>query len=189
MSGAKGAASSPPPQQQQPHSSTRHDGVSGFSSPIYRGALNHGAAAELQEGFRILTGGQKVNILSDKDLFKAIHNSGLHVTEEEVNELLRVVHQGERTLGLEFSEFMTLMTTEVEEQATEDMRAAFRAIDKKNTGTITKKQFTELFVSAGEHSSAEELEELMLLAETAEDAEVVDYNKLISELAIRLNKM
>ncbi|KAG5484633.1 hypothetical protein CUR178_07224 [Leishmania enriettii] len=160
----------------------------GFSSAIYRGALNHSVSAELQEGYRILTNGQKANIISDQDLYKTVRNCGLHTTEEEMNDLLRVVHQDERTLGLEFSEFMMLMTKEIDEQSIEEMRKAFRVVDKKNTGTITKKQFTELFVSAGEHSSAEELEELMLLAETSEELDVVDYNKLISELAIRLNK-
>ncbi|KPA77604.1 putative ef-hand protein 5 [Leptomonas pyrrhocoris] len=167
----------------------RNAAMAGFSSPIYRGELTHGASAELQEGYRILTNGQKVNIISDKDLLKAIQASGLRVTEEEVNDLLRVVHQDERTLGLEFSEFMMLMTKEMDDQVMDEMRSAFHSIDKNNTGTVTKKQFTELFVSVGEHSSAEELDELLLLAEVSEDSETVDYNKLITELAIRLNKM
>lgn len=174
---------------QQKRNDVRRAGLSGFSSAIYRGALNHSASAELQEGYRILTSGQKANIISDKDLFKAVHGCGLHTTEEEVNDLLRVVHQDERTLGLEFSEFMMLMTKEVDEKSIEEMRSAFSVIDKNKAGTVTKKQFTELFVSSGEHSSAEELEELMLLAETSEELEVVDYNKLINELAILLNKM
>ncbi|KAG5506633.1 hypothetical protein JIQ42_06886 [Leishmania sp. Namibia] len=182
MNHTRASSPKPPPQLL----SSVHN--AGFSSAIYRGALNHSASAELQEGYRILTNGQKANIVSDQDLYKAVRNCGLHTTEEEVNDLLRVVHQDERTLGLEFSEFMMLMTKEIDEQSIEEMRNAFRVLDKKNTGTITKKQFTELFVSAGEHSSAEELEELMLLAETSEELDVVDYNKLISELAIRLNK-
>jgi calmodulin len=173
----------------QASSSVRHAGVAGFSSPIYRGELNHGASAELQEGYRILTNGQKVNIISDKELYKAVQASGLRVTEEEVNDLLRVVHQDDRTLGLEFAEFMPLMTKEIDEHSMEEMRSIFRAIDKNNTGTVTKKQFTEMFVSAGEHSSAEELDELMVLAEVSEDSDTVDYNKLITELGLRLNKM
>ncbi|CAJ1006118.1 hypothetical protein Q4I28_001434 [Leishmania naiffi] len=180
---------SPASLSQQQLSSVRHPGISGFSSAIYRGALNHSASAELQEGYRILTNGQKASIISDKELYRAFHNCGLHTTEEEVNDLLRIVHQDEHALGLEFSEFMMLMTKEIDEQSMEEMRRAFRSLDRNNTGTITKKQFTELFVSAGEHSSAEELEELMLLAETSEESEVVDYNKLVNELAIRLNKM
>ena len=87
----------------QAPSSVRHAGIAGFSSPIYRGELNHGASAELQEGYRILTNGQKVNIVSDKDLYKVVQASGLHMTEEEVNDMLRVVHQGDRTLWLEFA--------------------------------------------------------------------------------------
>ncbi|KPI82527.1 putative ef-hand protein 5 [Leptomonas seymouri] len=173
----------------QTSSSKRHAGIAGFSSPIYRGELNHGAAAELQEGYRILTNGQKVSIISDTDLYKVVQTSGLRVTEEEVNDLLRVVHQDDRTRGLEFAEFMLLMTKEVDDNMMEEMRSAFRSIDKNNSGTMTKKQFTELFVSVGEHSSAEELDELMMLAEVSEDSEIVDYNKLITELAIRLNKM
>ncbi|KAG5485527.1 hypothetical protein LSCM1_07613 [Leishmania martiniquensis] len=180
--------SSPRPSPQLLNS-VHNAGIPGFSSAVYRGALNHSASAELQEGYRILTNGQKAHIVSDQDLYKAVHSCGLHTTEEEVSDLLRVVHQDERTLGLQFSEFVLLMTKEIDEQSIEEMRSAFRVLDKKNTGTISKKQFTELFVSAGEHSSAEELEELMLLAETSEDLDVVDYNKLISELAIRLNKM
>lgn len=172
-----------------PPSSVRHAGIAGFSSPIYRGNLNHGASAELQEGYRILTNGQKVSVISDKELYKAVQASGLRVTEEEVNDLLRVVHQDNRTLGLEFPEFMMLMTKELDESAMEEMRSAFRTVDKANTGTVTKKQFTEMFVSAGEHSCAEELDELMVLAEVSEESDTVDYNKLITELALRLNKM
>ncbi|KAG5510582.1 hypothetical protein JKF63_06879 [Porcisia hertigi] len=181
--------SQPPPLPPPPAANVHHASVSGFSSPIYRGVLNHGASAELQEGYRILTNGQKANFISDKDIYKTVQSCGLHTTEEEVNDLLRVVHQDERTLGLEFSEFMILMTKEIDDKSIEEMRSAFRVLDKKNTGTITKKQFAELFVSSGEHSSAEELEEFMLLAEASEEEDVVDYNKLITELAIRLNKM
>ena len=84
---------------------------------------------------------------------------------------------------------MLLMKKEIDDHSMDEMRSAFRLIDKNNTGTVTKKQFTELFVSAGEHSSAEELDELMVLAEVSEDSDTVDYNKLITELGLRLNKM
>lgn len=161
----------------------------GFSSPIYRGRLNHGAAAELQEGYRILTDGQKVNYINAADFFKVVQASGVHATEEEMTELLRVVHQDDRTAGLHFSEFLLLMTKEVDDGMREEMLQVFRPLDPNSTGHVTKKQFTELFVSGGENSSSEELEELLSLADAPEGSDSIDYMKFIAELAVRLNKM
>lgn len=163
--------------------------VSGFAAPLYRGKLNHGSIAELQEGFRILTNGQKINIIPTKELFTMMQGAGMHTSEEELQELLRVVHQDERTDGLEFSEFVELMTREVDESFADDLRHAFLVYDKNKTGTVTKKQFTEIFVAMGEHSSAEELEELLMLAEVVDGSETVDYNVFITELMVRLNKL
>lgn len=172
-----------------PQSKILATAVSNFAAPIYRGTLNHGAIAELQEGFRILTNGQKVHAVPTADLLAAMQGAGMHTSEEELQELLRVVHQDERTDGLEYPEFVELMTREVDDSFAADLRQAFALFDKSKKGTVTKKQFTEMFVTMGEHSSAEELEELLMLAGITEDSETVDYNAFIGELMVRLHKV
>lgn len=166
--------------------------VAGFSSPTYRGALNHGSAAELQEGFRILTSGKNYNILELKEMHTFMRRNGLHVSEEELSDVLHVVHQDERSSQLEFAEFMLLMTKEVSVGMMEEMKTAFHYFDKAGTGYITKKQFAEMFVAFGEHSSAEELEELLAAAENhlkPDNPEMIDYNTFVEDLAVRVNKM
>ncbi|CAD2220396.1 calmodulin [Angomonas deanei] len=169
--------------------------VSGFSSPTYRGELNHGASAELQEGFRILTNGQKVTVVDSKQLQNCLHAANMQLPEEELLDLLRVVHQSDRPNqqdDFEFSDFMHLMTHEASDEMISEMKTAFLTYDKSKTGFVTKKQFTEMFISMGEKSNAEELEELLCVAEnfvSPDDAEKIDYNKFMTDLVVRLNTM
>ncbi|CCW64574.1 unnamed protein product [Phytomonas sp. EM1] len=163
--------------------------ITGLASPDFRGPLNHNTISELQEGFCILTRGQKTNTVSSKDFHAAMASTGMHVSEEELQELLRVVHSDDRTDGLEFAAFVALLTKEVDNQMVREMRSAFHPFDKEREGKISRKRFIEMFASMGARSSAEELDELMVLAECGDDSETVDYVKLCDELQRRLNRM
>lgn len=163
--------------------------VSGLCSPVFRGPLNHGSTAELQEGFRVLTGGKKNSVVTPKALLDVMGAVGVHTSEEELQELLRVVHQEDRTSALEFAEFVLLMTREVDPKMEEEMLSVFKTYDKSGSGKVSKKQFTELFLFHGEKSSPEELEELMTIAEVGEDSDVIDYQKFVRELKLTLNNM
>eukprot|EP00796_Vickermania_ingenoplastis_P012002 gene12008-8270_t len=163
--------------------------VSGLCSPVFRGPLNHGSIAELQEGFRVLTMGKKNSVVTPKALLDVMGMVGVHTSEEELQELLRVVHQDDRTSDLEFAEFVMLMTKEVDKDMEEEMLSAFREYDKGNTGKVSKKQFSEMFLFHGEKSSPEELEELMTIAEANEESDVIDYQQFVRELKMTLNNM
>lgn len=162
-----------------------------FSRPMYRGPISHNTIAELAEGYRVLSSGHKDVCVSVKDLHTHMENVGLHVSEEEVCDALRVVSQSERSNIDEFSftDFLLLMTREVDETMAEELRSAFYYFDKERTGYVTLKQFTEMFATLGERSSPEELEELLAIAEMDKTGDKVDYNKFVNELIIRLNSM
>ncbi|EPY39347.1 calmodulin [Angomonas deanei] len=119
----------------------------------------------------------------------------MQLPEEELLDLLRVVHQSDRPNqqdDFEFSDFMHLMTHEASDEMISEMKTAFLTYDKSKTGFVTKKQFTEMFISMGEKSNAEELEELLCVAEnfvSPDDAEKIDYNKFMTDLVVRLNTM
>lgn len=160
------------------------------AAPVYRDMpLNHGTLAELQEGFRLLTQGQKVNIVSCNAMTDVMRSYGLHITAEELKEVLKVVHQDDRTDGLEFFEFVRLMTETVSDTMDTELRSAFAAIDSGKTGLVDRKQFTEMLVTLGEQSSMEELEEMMAFAGDCEKNGKIDYNRFISELVLRINHM
>lgn len=163
--------------------------VSGLCSPVFRGPLNHGSIAELQEGFRVLTGGKKNSVVTPKALLEVMETVGVHTTEEELQDLLRVVHQEDRTTDLEFAEFVTLMTKEVDAKMEEEMLSAFQASDKNKSGKISRKQFSELFLMHGEKSSPEELEELLTIADASDECDTIDYRKFVRELKLTLNNM
>lgn len=163
--------------------------VAGLSSPVFRGPLNHGSIAELQEGFRVLTGGKKNSVVTHKALLDVMGYVGVHTSEEELQELLRVVHQDDRTSDLEFAEFVMLMTREVDNKMEDELLSAFQAYDKNKTGRVTKKQFSEIFLFHGEKSSPEELDELLTIADVGDESDVIDYQKFVRELKHMLNNM
>lgn len=163
--------------------------VSSLSRPVFRGPLNHGAIAELQEGFRVLTGGKKSSVVTLKGLHDVMGSVGVHTTDDELQELIRVVHQDDRTTDLEFAEFVMLMTREVDASMESEMLSVFKAYDKNNTGKISKKKFSELFLLKGEKSTVEELDELLTIADCTDEANEVDYHKFVKELKTSLNNM
>ncbi|CCW66690.1 unnamed protein product [Phytomonas sp. Hart1] len=187
MSASPSGRSLPPPPSSLPSSPTTF--VTCLASPDFRGTLTHNTISELQEGFCVLTGGQKTNTVSISDFHAVMVNEGMHVSAEELRELLRVVHGDERTDGLDFAEFVALLTKEVDDVMVKEMHSAFHPHDKEGTGRVSRKYFAEMFASMGVKSTAEEVDELIALAETSEDSDTVDYVKLCEELQRRLNKM
>ncbi|ORC85928.1 EF-hand protein 5 [Trypanosoma theileri] len=167
-----------------------HD-VRGITCPIYRKPISHNTIAELAEGYRILSSGQKTVSIAKKDMFALMQNVGLHMTEEEFAEVMRVIGQGDNQNADEFNftDFLLLMTCEVNDTMAEELRSAFLNYDKQKTGFVTRKQFTEMFATLGERSSPEELEELLSIAEQDDTEQKIDYNKFVNELIIRLNCM
>ncbi|KAH9586298.1 hypothetical protein LSM04_005085 [Trypanosoma melophagium] len=163
----------------------------GITCPVYRKPISHNTIAELAEGYRILSGGQKTVSIAKKDMLALMQNVGLHMTEEEFAEVMRVIGQGENQNADEFSftEFLLLMTCEVNDTMVEELRSAFLHYDKQKNGFVTRKQFTEMFATLGERSSPEELEELLSIAEQDDTEQKIDYNKFVNELIIRLNCM
>lgn len=162
-----------------------------FSRPVYRGPITHNTIAELAEGYRVLNAGQQDMCVAVKDIYTLMQNVGLHVSEEEVSDALRVVSQSERNNSdtFSFKDFLLLMTREVDDTMAEELRSAFYHCDKERTGYVTLKQFTEMFATLGERSSPEELEELLANAESGKEGDKIDYNRFVNELVIRLNSM
>ncbi|KEG05889.1 EF-hand protein 5 [Trypanosoma grayi] len=165
--------------------------VRGMSRPVFRKPMSHNTITELAEGYRVLSSGEKKVSIPRKDIFNMMQNVGLHMTEEEFQETMRVVGQGEQQSADEFTfcDFLLLMTREVDDGMVEELRTAFYHFDKQRTGFVTRKQFMEMFAMFGELSSPEELEELLTIAEQDEKEEKIDYNRFVNELAFRLNCM
>ncbi|SCU65548.1 uncharacterized protein TEOVI_000732300 [Trypanosoma equiperdum] len=165
--------------------------VRGTSRPFYRKPVSHNTIAELAEGFRVLSNGQKTISIPMKEVSALMASVGLHLSDEEFHEVMRVFGQGEQTNTeeLSFKDFLSLMMCEVDDTMLEEMRSAFLHYDKQKTGFVTKKQFTELFATGGECSTPEEVEELLTIAEQDETDDKIDYNRFINELVHRLNFM
>ncbi|ESL11085.1 EF-hand protein 5 [Trypanosoma rangeli SC58] len=162
-----------------------------MNRPLYRGPLSHNVISELAEGFHQLGGGQKRRIIPAKLIHETMTNVGMHLTADEFHDILRVIGQSDpQNAGeLNFSDFILLMTREVDDTMGEELRSAFHYYDKQQTGFVTRKQFTELFATLGERSPPEELEELLSLAEADEVEEKIDYNRFVRELTSRVNNI
>ncbi|KAG8346633.1 hypothetical protein ERJ75_001665200 [Trypanosoma vivax] len=165
--------------------------VRGISRPIYRRAMTHNTIAELAEGFRVLSGGQKTVSIPVKDVYALVASVGLHISEEDFHDAMRVFAQRDQPNLEEFSfrDFLSLMTCEVDDGTIEELRSTFFHFDKQRTGFVSRKQFIELFATCGERSTPDELTELLSLVEQDELDEKVDYNRFVNELALRLNQM
>ncbi|EAN83394.1 putative ef-hand protein 5 [Trypanosoma cruzi] len=162
-----------------------------MNRPLYRGPISHNIISEMAEGFYVLSGGYKKLFIPSKDVYALMQNVGMHLTEEEFHDALRVIGQSEPQNAdeLSFSDFLLLMTREVDDTMADELRSAFFHYDKHKTGYVTRKQFTELFATLGERSTPEELEELLAVAEVDETDDKIDYNRFVNELTSRVNCM
>lgn len=153
-----------------------------LNNPVFRGPVTHGVIAELQEGFRWLTG-DKTAVLTSKELFDRMKSVNIQVNEETVCDLLRSFHQDSGAAEFSFSDFVSLMTAEVTEEMRKGMLSVFEQEDKERTGLITKKKFNELFLSKGEKSAFNEGEELCRAAEHGEEeSECINYKLFVENL-------
>lgn len=156
--------------------------TTGFCAPAFRGPLNHGSIAELQEGFRVLTGGNKDCVVTPEALLGVMETVGVHTSMEELLDLLKIVHQDEESSDFTFNEFLTLMTGEVSGKMENELLSAFESCDKTKSGYISKEKFEDIFRSHGEKSDPQELQELLTFAASSEEDDRIDYRKFLKEL-------
>lgn len=153
-----------------------------LNNPVFRGPVTHGVIAELQEGFRWLSG-DKPAVLTSKELYDRMKLVNIQVSEETVCDLLRSFHLDSGAAEFSFSDFVSLMTEEVTDEMKKGMLSVFENEDKEGTGLITKKKFNELFVSKGEKSPLYEKDELCRAAEHGEEeSEFINYRLFVENL-------
>jgi len=143
---------------------------------------SHSTVAELQEAYRLIAGG--ATAITPQMLSEAMRSVGQHPSDEEVVALIRAVNQrGDGNIT--FPEFAALLGLKIDLGEIEGMRAAFIALDKTMSGTVTTAQFSELFATMGDVSSPEEVEEMLQFADPRGTGRI-DYNMFLATIAYRL---
>lgn len=160
-----------------------HVVVNSLNNPVFRGPLNHGSVAELQEGFRVLCGGKK-SILTLQALTERIRSVNIHVQEEELYDLLHSFHGDDSSSDFSFSDFVSLMTSEVTKEMQSEMIDFFKQYDEKKDGTISRKVLNDLLVSRGEPIRLDETDELSALAERRQETkDAINFKSFVENLA------
>ncbi|XP_030534903.1 neo-calmodulin-like [Rhodamnia argentea] len=140
-------------------------------NPIRGDALTKQQIDEFQEAFCLLDkdGDGSITI---KELATAIKSLDQHPTEEELQSMINEADtDGHGTI--EFGEFLNLMARKIKEtEIEEELKEAFRVIDKDQDGYISLNELKRVMINLGEKSTEEELEEMMREADLDGDGQI-----------------
>ncbi|KAF8024496.1 hypothetical protein BT93_F1618 [Corymbia citriodora subsp. variegata] len=132
---------------------------------------------EFQEAFCLLDKDGD-GCITIKELATAIKSLDLNPTEEELQSMINEVDtNGSGTI--EFGEFLNLMARKIKETETEEeLKEAFKVIDKDQDGYISPNELKRVMIKLGEKLTEEELEEMMREADLDGDGQI-NYEEFI----------
>ncbi|KAL3728095.1 hypothetical protein ACJRO7_032789 [Eucalyptus globulus] len=113
-----------------------------------------------------------------KELATAIKSLDQNPTEEELQSMINEVDiDGRGTI--KFEEFLNLMATKIKEtEIEEELKEAFKVIDKDQDGYISPNELKQVMIKLGEKLTEEELEEMMREADLDGDGQI-NYEEFI----------
>ena len=128
-------------------------------------------------------------LITAKEIYKILKNFGNPVTKQEIDSMIANID----TSGdgqLDFEEFVTLMTQQIEVKEISDEDAviqAFRNFDKNNDGKITNYEFKVILTQLGDKFSDEELDILFRTCSLDPNG-VLDYVEFVNTWKAKENK-
>merc|ERR1711872_113321 len=147
--------------------------------------LNEDIINDMKELFMMFDTDQDgvISLGQIKSVFKCL---GKRLTDEAIEDKVRLYTEDDKNLSLEFNEFLGLISGEMEQDPTEDkyqLLQAFRMFDKDEDGKLSTQQLRQIMVTVGEHSIKEaEFNQFLQLVEPDEDG-LVDYTLLCQVLS------
>lgn len=147
----------------------------------------HSTIAELSEAFRMFTNVNNIipqSVISHKDLFSIMLQTGMRPTEKDVSAQIQVIDQKQKG-NISFDEFASLMGRSVPIDEVDALQAAFFGVDKERKGWVTANQFCELMANNGEKSEPEEVGEMLQFADPTNTGKV-NYRVFLRMLGLRL---
>ncbi|XP_056168080.1 calmodulin-2/4-like [Syzygium oleosum] len=132
---------------------------------------------EFQEAFCLLDRDGD-GCITIAELATAIKSLDQNPTEEELQSMINEVDiDGNGTI--EFGEFLNLMARKIKEtEIEEELKEAFKVIDKDQDGYISPNELRRVMINLGEKLTEEELEEMMREADLDGDGRL-DYEEFI----------
>ncbi|XP_056168079.1 calmodulin-like protein 8 [Syzygium oleosum] len=132
---------------------------------------------EFQEAFCLLDRDGD-GCITITELATAIKSLDQNPTEEELQSMINEVDiDGNGTI--EFGEFLNLMARKIKEtEIEEELKEAFKVIDKDQDGYISPDELQRVMINLGEKLTEEELEEMMREADLDGDGRL-DYEEFI----------
>lgn len=121
--------------------------------------------------------------ITTKELGDVMRALGQDPTEEELKDIISDVDKENKGM-INFEEFLELMTKKTNDKDTleEEMRAAFKVFDKDKSGKISPAELWIVMESLGERLSKDEIEQMIVAADTDGDGEV-NYEEFIKMMA------
>jgi calmodulin len=110
-----------------------------------------------------------------------MRNMGQNPTDAELQQMISEVDADGNGL-IDFAEFVTLMARKMNNQDKDaEIREAFNVFDKDGSGKISKDELRHIMKSLGEDLSEEEIQQMILEADTNGDGEI-DYDEFVRML-------
>ncbi|XP_010027196.2 calmodulin-like protein 8 [Eucalyptus grandis] len=132
---------------------------------------------EFQEAFCLLDKDGD-GCITMKELATAIKSLDQNPTEEELQSMINEVNS-DGCGTIKFEEFLNLMATKIKEtEIEEELKEAFKVIDKDQDGYISPNELKQVMIKLGEKLTEEELEEMMREADLDGDGQI-NYEEFI----------
>ncbi|KAF8018015.1 hypothetical protein BT93_F1616 [Corymbia citriodora subsp. variegata] len=132
---------------------------------------------EFREAFCLLDkdGDGCITIMELATAIKSLHQNP---TEEELQSMINEVDTDSHGT-IEFGEFLNFMARKIKEtEIEEELKEAFKVIDKDQDGYISPNELKRAMINLGEKSTEEELEEMMREADLDGDGQI-NYEEFI----------
>ncbi|KAI4299321.1 hypothetical protein L6164_032790 [Bauhinia variegata] len=153
--------------------------------PLYRGesrqfkprgvrhphGLTQQKLQEIKEAFELFDLDNSGTI-DAKELNVAMRALGFEMTEEQIDQMIAEVDK-DGSGGIEFNEFVHMMTTKIgERDSKQELKKAFRIIDQDRNGKISVSDIKSIARELGEHFDDREIREMIDEADGDGDGEV-----------------
>ena len=119
--------------------------------------------------------------ITSTELEAGIRSLSLDLTEADLRNIMDVV-DADGNGSVDFREFLVTMTNERDEN--QEIREAFKVLDRDNDGFISAEELKTAMIRLGERGSDEEVEEMIREADTDMDGQV-SYQEFVQMMSIK----
>ncbi|CAI9300634.1 unnamed protein product [Lactuca saligna] len=117
-------------------------------------------------------------LISTDDLIGVIQTLNENATNEDVQEMMNEVDNGNEQGTIDFDEFLSIMSKRMKDSVSDELKEAFKVFDRDQDGYISPDELRNVMINLGERLKDEELEQMIREADLDGDG-VISYEEFV----------